>query len=80
MILEDACNKEKWNCFSQRNELLVKIISSASFPEGFGLDPKPRMTPYHQVFLYPNEEVRDEIGEDLPSLSDGIFDLLKIDW
>lgn len=65
--------------FLPKKPTFSKIISSASFPEGFGLDPKPRMTPYHQVFLYPNEEVRDETGEDLPSLSDGIFDFLKID-
>ncbi|XP_036772494.2 WD repeat- and FYVE domain-containing protein 4 isoform X2 [Manis pentadactyla] len=46
------------------------LLSSRSYPEGFGLEPKPRMTPYHQVFLSPNEEVREKSGEDFPSLSD----------
>ncbi|XP_074230467.1 WD repeat- and FYVE domain-containing protein 4 isoform X2 [Camelus bactrianus] len=46
------------------------LLSARSYPEGFGLEPKPRMTPYHQVFLSPNEEVREKTGEDFPSLSD----------
>lgn len=51
---------------------------SPSYPEGFGLEPKPRMTPYHQVFLSPNEEVKEKGEEDFPSLSDGTFYLLFI--
>ncbi|XP_049646593.1 WD repeat- and FYVE domain-containing protein 4 [Suncus etruscus] len=54
------------------------LLNSRSFPEGFGLDPKPRMTPYHQVFLFPNEEIRDETGEDLPSLSDVQHNIQKM--
>ncbi|XP_064125927.1 WD repeat- and FYVE domain-containing protein 4 isoform X4 [Loxodonta africana] len=50
------------HCFLQLN--------SRSYPEGFGLEPKPRMTPYHQVFLSPNDEVRGKRGEDFLSLSD----------
>ncbi|KAM7072689.1 WD repeat- and FYVE domain-containing protein 4 isoform 1-T3 [Molossus nigricans] len=46
------------------------LLSEKSYPEGFGLDPKPRVTPYHQVFLSPNEEVREKRVDDLPSLSD----------
>uniref|UniRef100_A0A8C5NWV7 WD repeat and FYVE domain containing 4 n=1 Tax=Jaculus jaculus TaxID=51337 RepID=A0A8C5NWV7_JACJA len=45
------------------------LLNERSYPEGFGLEPKPRITPYHQVFLFPNEEVKDR-KEDLPSLSD----------
>ncbi|KAM9197870.1 WD repeat- and FYVE domain-containing protein 4 [Dugong dugon] len=45
-------------------------LNARSYPEGFGLEPKPRMTPYHQVFLSPNEEVRGKRGENVPSLSD----------
>ncbi|XP_024594813.1 WD repeat- and FYVE domain-containing protein 4 isoform X3 [Neophocaena asiaeorientalis asiaeorientalis] len=44
------------------------LLSARSYPEGFGLEPKHRMTPYHQVFLSPNEEVREK-REDFPSLS-----------
>ncbi|KAM5241310.1 WD repeat- and FYVE domain-containing protein 4 isoform 3-T5 [Hipposideros larvatus] len=46
------------------------LLSARSYPEGFGLEPKPRMTPYHQVFLSPNEEVREKREDDFPSLSD----------
>ncbi|XP_037659974.1 WD repeat- and FYVE domain-containing protein 4 [Choloepus didactylus] len=46
------------------------LLSAQSYPEGFGLEPKPRMTPYHQVFLSLNEEAREKREEDLPSLSD----------
>ncbi|XP_073935486.1 WD repeat- and FYVE domain-containing protein 4 isoform X3 [Castor canadensis] len=46
------------------------LLNSRSYPEGFGLEPKPRMTPYHQVFLASNEEVKEKKEEDLPSLSD----------
>ncbi|XP_012889184.1 PREDICTED: WD repeat- and FYVE domain-containing protein 4 isoform X1 [Dipodomys ordii] len=46
------------------------LLSVRSYPEGFGLEPKPRITPYHQVFLVPNEEVKEKQEEDLPSLSD----------
>lgn len=56
----------------------MKNLLSTSYPEGFGLEPKPRMTPYHQVFLSPNEEVREKRADDFPSLSDGTFCLLFI--
>ncbi|KAB0349750.1 hypothetical protein FD754_014607 [Muntiacus muntjak] len=46
------------------------LLSARSYPEGFGLEPKPRMTPYHQVFLSPNEETREKRREEFPSLSD----------
>ncbi|XP_072662463.1 WD repeat- and FYVE domain-containing protein 4 isoform X2 [Canis lupus baileyi] len=46
------------------------LLSERSYPEGFGLEPKPRMTPYHQVFLSSNEEVREKGEEDFPSLND----------
>uniref|UniRef100_A0A5F7Z9T5 WDFY family member 4 n=1 Tax=Macaca mulatta TaxID=9544 RepID=A0A5F7Z9T5_MACMU len=45
------------------------LLNERSYPEGFGLDPKPRMSTYHQVFLSPNEDVKEK-KEDLPSLSD----------
>ena len=56
----------------------MKNLLSPSYPEGFGLEPKPRMTPYHQVFLSPNEEVREKGEEDFPSLNDGTCCLLFI--
>ncbi|KAM4840423.1 WD repeat- and FYVE domain-containing protein 4 isoform X1 [Urocitellus parryii] len=46
------------------------LLNERSYPEGFGLEPKPRMTPYHQVFLSPNDEVKEKTEEDFPSLSD----------
>ncbi|CAH7126598.1 Wdfy4 [Phodopus roborovskii] len=46
------------------------LLNARSYPEGFGLDPKPRIAPYHQVFLSPNEDVNDKKEEGLPSLSD----------
>ncbi|XP_049996650.1 WD repeat- and FYVE domain-containing protein 4 isoform X3 [Alexandromys fortis] len=46
------------------------LLNTRSYPEGFGLEPKPRITPYHQVFLSPSEEVKDRKEEGLPSLSD----------
>lgn len=57
----------------RRLEFTVKIFLFTSYPEGFGLEPKPRITPYHQVFLSPSEEVKDRKEEGLPSLSDGAF-------
>jgi hypothetical protein len=54
-------------------EFTVKFFLFTSYPEGFGLEPKPRITPYHQVFLSPNEEVKDKKEEGLPSLGDGRF-------
>lgn len=69
------CNKEQWNN-PKETEFIVKNLLSLSYPEGFGLEPKPRMTPYHQVFLSPNEEGGEKRGEDFPSLSDGTFYLL----
>lgn len=52
-------------------ELTMKNLLSASYPEGFGLEPKPRVTPYHQVFLSLSEEGKEKREEDVPSLSDG---------
>ncbi|XP_057626452.1 WD repeat- and FYVE domain-containing protein 4 [Chionomys nivalis] len=46
------------------------LLNTRSYPEGFGLEPKPRITPYHQVFLSPSEEVKDRKEKGLPSLSD----------
>ncbi|XP_066098694.1 WD repeat- and FYVE domain-containing protein 4 isoform X2 [Saccopteryx bilineata] len=48
----------------------LSLLSACSYPEGFGLETKPRMTPYHQVFLSPNEEVSEKRVDDLPSLSE----------
>ncbi|XP_068022264.1 WD repeat- and FYVE domain-containing protein 4 [Melanerpes formicivorus] len=31
-------------------------LNSGSYPEGFGVDAKPKLAPYHQIFLAPNEE------------------------
>ena len=62
----------------KKPEFIVKNLLSPSYPEGFGVDPKPRMTPYHQVFLSPNEEGREKREEDFPSLSDGTLYLLFI--
>lgn len=46
------------------------LLNARSYPEGFGLEPKPRINPYHQVFLSPSEEVKDKKEEGLPSLGD----------
>ncbi|XP_076787564.1 WD repeat- and FYVE domain-containing protein 4 isoform X4 [Arvicanthis niloticus] len=46
------------------------LLNARSYPEGFGLEPKPRITPYHQVFLSPNEEAKDKKEGGLPSLGD----------
>ncbi|KAM4852716.1 WD repeat- and FYVE domain-containing protein 4 [Thomomys bottae] len=54
------------------------LLNARSYPEGFGLEPKPRMTPYHQVFLVPNEEVKEKQEEDLPSLSDVQHNIQKM--
>ncbi|XP_006874681.1 PREDICTED: WD repeat- and FYVE domain-containing protein 4 [Chrysochloris asiatica] len=57
------------------------LLNARSYPEGFGLEPKPRMTPYHQVFL--NEEVRGKREEDSSSLSDvqhNIQKMVQILW
>lgn len=48
----------------EKLEFMMNNLFSASYPEGFGLEPKPRMTPYHQVFLSPNEEVREKRGDE----------------
>lgn len=56
--------------------VIVENLLPTSYPEGFGLEPKPRMTPYHQVFLSSSEEVKEKGGEDFPSLSDGMLILL----
>ncbi|XP_042636598.1 WD repeat- and FYVE domain-containing protein 4 [Orycteropus afer afer] len=54
------------------------LLNTRSYPEGFGLEPKPRMTPYHQVFLSPNEEVREKRGEDYSSLTDVQHNIQRI--
>ncbi|XP_029419907.1 WD repeat- and FYVE domain-containing protein 4 isoform X2 [Nannospalax galili] len=46
------------------------LLNSRSYPEGFGLEPKPRISPFHQVFLAPGEDVKERKEQDLPSLSD----------
>lgn len=38
-----------------------------SYPEGFGIDAKPKLASYHQIFLAPSE---DEEGS-LPTPDDG---------
>ncbi|XP_074152220.1 WD repeat- and FYVE domain-containing protein 4 [Sminthopsis crassicaudata] len=53
-------------------------IHARSYPEGFGLEPKPRVSPYHQVFLSPYEDMREPGEEGLPSLSDVQHGILKI--
>ncbi|XP_027715064.1 WD repeat- and FYVE domain-containing protein 4 isoform X3 [Vombatus ursinus] len=52
-------------------------IHARSYPEGFGLEPKPRVNPYHQVFLSPHEDMREPGEEGLPSLSDVQHGILK---
>lgn len=59
-------------------EFILNNLLSTSYPEGFGLESKPRVTPYHQVFLSPNEELREKREEDFPSLNDGTFYLFFI--
>ncbi|XP_072483675.1 WD repeat- and FYVE domain-containing protein 4 isoform X2 [Notamacropus eugenii] len=52
-------------------------IHARSYPEGFGLEPKPRVSPYHQVFLSPHEDMREPGEEGLPSLSDVQHGILR---
>ncbi|XP_043836803.1 LOW QUALITY PROTEIN: WD repeat- and FYVE domain-containing protein 4 [Dromiciops gliroides] len=52
-------------------------IHARSYPEGFGLEPKPRVSPYHQVFLSSPEDMREPGEEGLPSLSDVQHGVLK---
>ncbi|XP_057164793.1 WD repeat- and FYVE domain-containing protein 4 isoform X4 [Ursus arctos] len=54
------------------------LLNERSYPEGFGLEPKPRMTPYHQVFLSPSEEGREKGEEDFPNLSDVQHNIQKM--
>ncbi|XP_058527545.1 WD repeat- and FYVE domain-containing protein 4 isoform X2 [Ochotona princeps] len=54
------------------------LLHARSYPEGFGLEPKPRMTPYHQVFLSSSEEVKEKGREDFPSLSDVQQNIQKV--
>uniref|UniRef100_A0A8W4FRG3 WDFY family member 4 n=1 Tax=Sus scrofa TaxID=9823 RepID=A0A8W4FRG3_PIG len=54
------------------------LLSTRSYPEGFGLESKPRVTPYHQVFLSPNEESREKREEDFPSLNDVQHNIQKV--
>ncbi|XP_051693511.2 WD repeat- and FYVE domain-containing protein 4 isoform X2 [Oryctolagus cuniculus] len=55
------------------------LLHARSYPEGFGLEPKPRMTPYHQVFLSPSEEVKGK-REDFPSFSDVQQSIQRTVW
>ncbi|XP_027627322.1 WD repeat- and FYVE domain-containing protein 4 [Tupaia chinensis] len=54
------------------------LLNARSYPEGFGLEPKPRMSPYHQVFLSPNEDVKEKRGDDFPSLNDVQHNIQKM--
>ncbi|KAM5235936.1 WD repeat- and FYVE domain-containing protein 4 [Ctenodactylus gundi] len=54
------------------------LLSTRSYPEGFGLEPKPRMTLYQQVFLSPGEEAREKSEDAAPSLSDVQHSLGKV--
>ncbi|XP_013004069.1 WD repeat- and FYVE domain-containing protein 4 isoform X3 [Cavia porcellus] len=53
------------------------LLHARSYPEGFGLEPKPRVTPYHQVFLSLSEEGKEKREEDVPSLSDAQHNIKK---
>lgn len=66
-------NKEPWQHLMETWVYGEISLVFSSYPEGFGLEPKPRITPYHQVFLSPNEEEKGRKEEGLPSLSDGTF-------
>ncbi|XP_074856013.1 WD repeat- and FYVE domain-containing protein 4 [Carettochelys insculpta] len=52
-------------------------LSSGSYPEGFGVDAKPRLASYHQIFLSPSEEEKGR-GDSLPAPSDVQQEILKM--
>ncbi|XP_067395033.1 WD repeat- and FYVE domain-containing protein 4 [Emydura macquarii macquarii] len=51
-------------------------LSSGSYPEGFGVDAKPRLTSYRQIFLAPSEEEKGR-GDGLPAPGDVQQEILK---
>ncbi|XP_075384037.1 WD repeat- and FYVE domain-containing protein 4 [Tenrec ecaudatus] len=55
------------------------LLNARSYPEGFGLETKPRMTPYHYVFLSPNEDTKGK-GADSSSLSDVQNNIQRMVW
>uniref|UniRef100_A0A8D0HHU4 Uncharacterized protein n=1 Tax=Sphenodon punctatus TaxID=8508 RepID=A0A8D0HHU4_SPHPU len=52
-------------------------LNSTSCPEGFGVDVKPRLASYRQIFLTPSEEEKGR-GEELLAPSDGQQEILKM--
>ncbi|XP_052533656.1 WD repeat- and FYVE domain-containing protein 4 isoform X2 [Tympanuchus pallidicinctus] len=48
-------------------------LNSGSYPEGFGVDAKPKLASYHQIFLAPSEE---EVGS-LPTPDDVHQEILR---
>ncbi|XP_004716310.1 WD repeat- and FYVE domain-containing protein 4 [Echinops telfairi] len=55
------------------------LLNARSYPEGFGLETKPRMTAYHYVFLSPNEDTKGKRMES-SSLSDVQHNIQRMVW
>ncbi|XP_019355019.2 WD repeat- and FYVE domain-containing protein 4 [Alligator mississippiensis] len=52
-------------------------LNSRSYPEGFGVDAKPRLASYRQIFLAPSEEEKCR-RDDLPAPDEVQQEILKI--
>uniref|UniRef100_A0A8B9NYW3 WDFY family member 4 n=1 Tax=Apteryx owenii TaxID=8824 RepID=A0A8B9NYW3_APTOW len=63
--------QEQWDIifatYNSSNNFIVCLmhclcqLNSGSYPEGFGVDAKPKLTSYHQIFLAPSEEEKGSL-------------------
>ncbi|XP_009676148.2 WD repeat- and FYVE domain-containing protein 4 isoform X3 [Struthio camelus] len=63
--------QEQWDIifatYNSNNNFIVCLmhclcqLNSGSYPEGFGVDAKPKLTSYHQIFLAPSEEEKGSL-------------------
>ncbi|KAK2523488.1 Wdfy4 [Columba guinea] len=75
--------QEQWDIifatYNSNNNFIVCLmyclcqLNSGSYPEGFGIDAKPKLASYHQIFLAPSE---DEEGS-LPTPDDVHQEILR---
>ncbi|XP_031463573.1 WD repeat- and FYVE domain-containing protein 4 isoform X1 [Phasianus colchicus] len=75
--------QEQWDIifatYNSSNNFIICLmhclcqLNSGSYPEGFGVDAKPKLASYHQIFLAPSEE---EMGS-LPTPDDVHQEILR---
>uniref|UniRef100_A0A8C3LJ58 WDFY family member 4 n=1 Tax=Chrysolophus pictus TaxID=9089 RepID=A0A8C3LJ58_CHRPC len=75
--------QEQWDIifatYNSSNNFIICLmhclcqLNSGSYPEGFGVDTKPKLASYHQIFLAPSEE---EMGS-LPTPDDVHQEILR---